>query len=67
MPAFKDIFGEKDEFPAESNVLKKEEVEYDIKVEKETIGQNTLIKRYVLNMHKELMFFLKCFCWIISL
>jgi hypothetical protein len=45
IPEFKDIFGEKDEFPAESKIIKKGEVEYDIKVEKETIGQSTFIKK----------------------
>jgi hypothetical protein len=45
IPEFKDIWDPKDEFPTESKTVKKGEVEYDIKVEKEMLGEHTWYKR----------------------
>lgn len=45
IPEFKEVFGEKDEFPTESRTFKKGEREYSITVEKEMIGEHPWIKR----------------------
>jgi hypothetical protein len=48
IPEFKDIFNDKDEFPTENKTIKKGEVEYDIKVEKEMLGDNPWYKKIKL-------------------
>jgi uncharacterized protein YgiM (DUF1202 family) len=45
IPEFKDVFGEKDVFPSEDKIFKKGEIEYSIKVEKETFGDVPWIKK----------------------
>jgi hypothetical protein len=47
IPEFKDVFGEKDVFPTENKTIKKGQIEYSIKVEKEDLGGGypTMIKR----------------------
>ena len=45
IPEFKEVFGDKDEFPTESRTFKKGEREYSITVEKEMIGEHPWIKR----------------------
>lgn len=44
LPEFKDAWGEKDEFPTKSQTIKKGNIEYDIKVENEMIGDNPWVK-----------------------
>ena len=44
IPEFKDAWGEKDEFPTKSQTIKKGNIEYDIKVENEMIGNNPWVK-----------------------
>lgn len=39
IPEFKEVFGDKDEFPSESNTFKKGEVEYSVRVDKQTFGE----------------------------
>lgn len=39
IPEFKEVIGEKDEFPSESKTYKKGEVDYDVKVERRTFGE----------------------------
>lgn len=48
IPEFKAIFNDKDEFPTENKTMKKGEVEYDIKVEKEMLGDNPWYKKIKL-------------------
>lgn len=48
IPEFKDIFSDKDEFPTENKTIKKGEVEYEIKVEKEMLGDNPWYKKIKL-------------------
>jgi len=45
IPEFKEIFGEKDEFPLADRTFKKGEREYSIKVEKEQYGDHPWIKK----------------------
>ena len=45
IPEFKEVFGEKDVFPTEDKTFKKGENEYDIKVEKEMLGDNPWYKK----------------------
>ena len=45
IPEFRDVFGEKEEFPSESRTFKKGEREYTITVEKELIGEHPWIKQ----------------------
>jgi len=40
IPEFKDMIGEKDEFPTESKTFKKGEVEYEVKVYKQSFGHD---------------------------
>ena len=40
IPEFKELIGEKDEFPKESKKFKKGEVEYEIKIEKRDFGED---------------------------
>ncbi len=40
IPEFKEIIGEKDEFPTESKTFKKGEIDYEIKVQKQTFGED---------------------------
>ncbi|HEX7846506.1 MAG TPA: SH3 domain-containing protein [Chitinophagaceae bacterium] len=44
IPEFKDVWNEKDEFPTESKTIKKGDVEYFIKVEKEMPGDYPWVK-----------------------
>lgn len=44
IPEFKDAWGEKDEFPTKSQIIKKGNIEYEIKVENEMIGDNPWVK-----------------------
>jgi uncharacterized protein YgiM (DUF1202 family) len=39
IPEFKDVIGEKDEFPKENKTYKKGEIGYEIKIEKRTFGE----------------------------
>ncbi len=39
IPEFKEVFGDKDEFPSESKTFKKGEVEYTIKIDKQIFGE----------------------------
>ena len=39
IPEFKEVIGEKDEFPSESKTFKKGEIEYEVKVERRTFGE----------------------------
>jgi hypothetical protein len=39
IPAFKEVIGEKDEFPKESKIVTKGEIEYAVSVEKRTFGE----------------------------
>jgi hypothetical protein len=45
IPEFKEVFDDKAEFPTKSKTIKKGEVEYEIKVETEMIGDNPWIKK----------------------
>jgi hypothetical protein len=48
IPEFKDVWDAKDEFPTESKTVKKGEIEYDIKVEKEMLGENAWYKKITI-------------------
>jgi hypothetical protein len=45
IPEFKEVFGEKEEFPTENRNFKKGDREYSITVEKEMIGDHPWFKR----------------------
>jgi len=45
IPEFKEVFGEKEEFPTENRTFKKGDREYSITVEKEMIGDHPWFKR----------------------
>lgn len=45
IPEFKEVFDDKAEFPSKSKTVKKGEVEYEIKVESEMLGDTQWIKR----------------------
>lgn len=45
IPEFTEVIGAKDEFPSVSKSIKRGEIEYDIKVESEMIGENPWIKK----------------------
>lgn len=45
IPEFKDIFGPTDEFPTSNKIIKKGDVEYEIKVESEKLGEYTWYKK----------------------
>jgi Bacterial SH3 domain len=45
IPEFKEVFGDKDEFPTENRTFKKGDREYSITVEKEMIGDHPWFKR----------------------
>ncbi|MBK8952796.1 MAG: hypothetical protein IPM85_11425 [Chitinophagaceae bacterium] len=40
IPEFKEVFGDKDEFPSESKTYKKGEIEYQLTVEKRSFGED---------------------------
>jgi hypothetical protein len=45
IPEFSEVWNDKDEFPTSNKTLKKGEVEYEIKVEKEMLGDTPWIKK----------------------
>lgn len=45
IPEFTEVIGAKDEFPSASRSIKRGEIEYDIKVDSEMIGDNPWIKK----------------------
>lgn len=45
LPEFKEVFGPQDEFPTENKTIKKGEVEYEIKVETELVGETKWYKK----------------------
>lgn len=61
IPEFKDMFGEKDEFPVESKTFKKGEIEYKITVEKETFEEFNWFKKISIEYSEGASYFFEMF------